>query len=44
MPLSTYDTYFSNLDSLVFDSSSDAVQSDKDVDDELDLWVSCAKQ
>ncbi|KAI8882071.1 hypothetical protein K501DRAFT_324149 [Backusella circina FSU 941] len=37
MPLSTYD-YLSNLDSLVFDSSSDVVQSDKDVADELDLW------
>lgn len=34
-----YDAYLSNLDSLVFDAPSEAIQSEKDVADELDLWV-----
>jgi len=34
-----YDSYLSNLDSLVFDSPSEVIQSEKDVADELDLWV-----
>lgn len=33
-----YDSYLSNLDSLVFDSPSEVIQSEKDVADELDLW------
>ncbi|CEP11125.1 hypothetical protein [Parasitella parasitica] len=33
-----YESYLSNFDSLVFDSPSEAVQSEKDVADELDLW------
>ncbi|KAI7894365.1 uncharacterized protein EV154DRAFT_438186 [Mucor mucedo] len=33
-----YDAYLSSLDSLVFDSPSEAIQSEKDVADELDLW------
>jgi flagellar biosynthesis chaperone FliJ len=34
-----YNSYLSNLDSLVFDSPSEVVQTEKDVADELDLWV-----
>ncbi|KAL9557767.1 hypothetical protein MBANPS3_001237 [Mucor bainieri] len=33
-----YDSYLSSLDSLVFDSPSEVIQSEKDVADELDLW------
>lgn len=33
-----YDAYLSNLDSLVFDTPSEVIQSEKDVADELDLW------
>lgn len=36
---SSYDSYLSNLDSLVFDTPSEIIQSEKDVADELDLWV-----
>ncbi|KAK4519792.1 uncharacterized protein ATC70_010034 [Mucor velutinosus] len=38
MSYSPYDSYLSSLDSLVFDSPSEVVQSEKDVADELDLW------
>ena len=34
-----YDAYLSSLDSLVFDSPSEVIQTEKDVADELDLWV-----
>ncbi|KAI9348373.1 hypothetical protein BD770DRAFT_395301 [Pilaira anomala] len=33
-----YDSYLSNLDSLVFDTPSEVIHSEKDVADELDLW------
>lgn len=39
-----YDSYLSNLDSLVFDSPSEVIQSEKDVADELDLWVRLKKK
>lgn len=39
MSYAPYDSYLSNLDSLVFDAPSEIIQSEKDVADELDLWV-----
>jgi hypothetical protein len=41
---SSYDSYLSNLDSLVFDTPSEIIQSEKDVADELDLWVIMKKK
>ncbi|KAI8646487.1 hypothetical protein BD408DRAFT_359839 [Parasitella parasitica] len=38
MPYPPYESYLSNLDSLVFDSPSNVAQSEEDVADELDLW------
>lgn len=37
--MSIYNTYLSNLDSLVFDTPNEIVQTDKDIAEELDLWV-----
>ncbi|KAI7904734.1 uncharacterized protein BX663DRAFT_559712 [Cokeromyces recurvatus] len=34
-----YNSYLSNLESLVFDSPNEVVQTEKDVADELDLWT-----
>lgn len=37
--MSIYNKYLTNLDSLVFDSPNETVQTEKDIADELDLWV-----
>lgn len=39
MSYSPINAYLSNLDTLVFDSPSETIHTDKDINEELDLWV-----